>query len=173
MIDHIAKYLEIRYDFEGEPSDGEANGGGQSNGTVKTESTPPGANNNSSTSNNNNCDNSSSTTSSSATITNVPNNNNATNNANSSSNNSDDEKRPFTPNGNNLRKSPYPFTIYIAGGPGQFNPVPGGLNLQQVHEKFWRANKPLELYYAYKMEPTTPNDQTGFVGKNGTPHKTW
>lgn len=67
------------------------------------------------------------------------------------------------------RVIPHEFTMYIAGGPGQFNPVPGELNLAQVHEKFWRVNKPLELYYAYKMEPA----EKTFGSKNGSTHKTW
>lgn len=43
------------------------------------------------------------------------------------------------------------FTIYVAAGPGEFQPLLGQTTLDQVNEKFWRHNKPLELYYAYKM----------------------
>lgn len=43
------------------------------------------------------------------------------------------------------------FTIYLAAGPGEFKPLQGQTSLEQVSDKYWRANKPLELHYAYKM----------------------
>ncbi|RWS28331.1 E3 ubiquitin-protein ligase RING2-like protein [Leptotrombidium deliense] len=44
------------------------------------------------------------------------------------------------------------FTIYVAAGPGQFQPLSGQMTLETINEKHWRLNKPLELYYAYKMQ---------------------
>lgn len=43
-----------------------------------------------------------------------------------------------------------PFTIYIAVTPGQFTPLPGNMTLDQVNEKYWKVNKPLEMYYAHR-----------------------
>jgi len=39
------------------------------------------------------------------------------------------------------------FTVYVAAGPGQFQPLLGQMTLEQINEKFWRVNKPLELFY--------------------------
>ncbi|RWS08244.1 E3 ubiquitin-protein ligase RING2-like protein [Dinothrombium tinctorium] len=44
------------------------------------------------------------------------------------------------------------FTIYVAAGPGQYQPLLGQMTLESINEKYWRVNKPLELYYAYKMQ---------------------
>jgi E3 ubiquitin-protein ligase RNF1/2 len=43
------------------------------------------------------------------------------------------------------------FTIYLAAGPGEFKPLGGQTSLEQISDKYWRANRPLELHYAYKM----------------------
>lgn len=43
-----------------------------------------------------------------------------------------------------------PFTIYIAVTPGQFTPLSGNMTLDQVNEKYWKVNKPLEMYYAHR-----------------------
>jgi len=40
------------------------------------------------------------------------------------------------------------FTIFIAPTPGQFIPLGGGQTLRQVNDKFWKINKPLEMYYS-------------------------
>lgn len=40
------------------------------------------------------------------------------------------------------------FTIYIASMPGQYTPLPGSMILDFVNEKYWKVNKPLEMYYA-------------------------
>ncbi|KAL1446998.1 hypothetical protein MTO96_028685 [Rhipicephalus appendiculatus] len=47
-------------------------------------------------------------------------------------------------------RSVAPFTIYIAVTPGQFTPLPGNMTLDQVNEKYWKVNKPLEMYYAHR-----------------------
>lgn len=49
----------------------------------------------------------------------------------------------------------FPFTLYIAAGPGQYNPLQGSVTLAQIDEDYWKLNKPLELFYAYKVNPTS------------------
>lgn len=49
----------------------------------------------------------------------------------------------------------FPFTLYINAGPGQYNPLPGSIDLAQVNEQHWRQNKPMELFYAYKVNTTS------------------
>ena len=39
------------------------------------------------------------------------------------------------------------YNIYIATSPGNFTAVNGSLTLEQVNEKYWKVNKPLEMYY--------------------------
>lgn len=45
------------------------------------------------------------------------------------------------------------FTIYIASTPGQYTPLPGSMTLDYVNEKYWKVNKPLEMYYALSKPP--------------------
>jgi E3 ubiquitin-protein ligase RNF1/2 len=47
------------------------------------------------------------------------------------------------------------FTLYVASGPGQYQPLVGPMTLNQINEKYWRVNRPLELFYAYKMQTTS------------------
>ena len=42
------------------------------------------------------------------------------------------------------------FVIYVAAGPGEFKPLSGQTSLEEINEGYFRANKPLELHYAYK-----------------------
>lgn len=42
------------------------------------------------------------------------------------------------------------FCIYVAPQPEQFIALAGQQSLSQVHEKFWKLNKPLELFYSWK-----------------------
>lgn len=42
------------------------------------------------------------------------------------------------------------FCIYIASQPQQLVVLSGNQTLQQVNEKFWKVNKPMEMYYAWK-----------------------
>lgn len=46
-------------------------------------------------------------------------------------------------------RSVAPFAIFIAATPGQFTPLPGSMTLDQVNDKYWKLNKPLEMYYAH------------------------
>lgn len=56
-----------------------------------------------------------------------------------------------------LEKPPHPedyrmsFLIYIAPAPNQFVLLTGGQSLSQIQEKYWKINKPLELFYTWKM----------------------
>ncbi|KAL7290274.1 hypothetical protein TKK_0015976 [Trichogramma kaykai] len=42
------------------------------------------------------------------------------------------------------------FCIYIAPTPGQLVVLSGSQTLRQVNDKFWRVNRPLEMYYSWK-----------------------
>lgn len=42
------------------------------------------------------------------------------------------------------------FCIYVAPQPGQFVPLNGAQTLRQINDKFWKVNKPLEMYYSFK-----------------------
>lgn len=42
------------------------------------------------------------------------------------------------------------FSIYIAPAPSQLAVLSGNQTLQQVNEKFWKVNKPLEMFYSCK-----------------------
>lgn len=42
------------------------------------------------------------------------------------------------------------FVIYIASTPGQFTVLGGNMTLDQVNEKYWKVNKPLEMYFSVK-----------------------
>ncbi|XP_050542966.1 E3 ubiquitin-protein ligase RING1 [Daktulosphaira vitifoliae] len=41
------------------------------------------------------------------------------------------------------------FMIYVAPSAGQFVPLNGNQTLRQVHDKFWKVNKPLEMFYSF------------------------
>lgn len=40
------------------------------------------------------------------------------------------------------------YNISVSPSAGNFIQVSGSMTLEQVHEKYWKVNKPLELYYA-------------------------
>ncbi|XP_011311061.1 E3 ubiquitin-protein ligase RING1 [Fopius arisanus] len=42
------------------------------------------------------------------------------------------------------------FCIYIAPSPGQYVVLSGSQTLRQVNDKFWRVNRPLEIFYSWK-----------------------
>jgi len=42
------------------------------------------------------------------------------------------------------------FCIYIAPSPGQLVVLSGSQTMRQVHDKYWKLNKPLEMYYSIK-----------------------
>ncbi|XP_076044313.1 E3 ubiquitin-protein ligase Sce [Oratosquilla oratoria] len=42
------------------------------------------------------------------------------------------------------------FCIYISPTPGQYVGLGGSITLEQVNEKYWRVNKPMEMFYSWK-----------------------
>ena len=44
------------------------------------------------------------------------------------------------------------YTIYIASTPGNFSVLNGSMTLEQVNEKYWKVNRPLEMYYAQQKK---------------------
>ncbi|KAB7505133.1 E3 ubiquitin-protein ligase RING2 [Armadillidium nasatum] len=42
------------------------------------------------------------------------------------------------------------FCIYVAPTPDQYIVLSGSLTLEQVNEKYWRVNKPMEMFYSWK-----------------------
>lgn len=56
---------------------------------------------------------------------------------------------PSTSN-NNTSASVKDLNIYIASVPGQMTPLSTSLSLTQVNEKYWKVNKPMEMFYSFK-----------------------
>ena len=50
--------------------------------------------------------------------------------------------------------------IFIATSPGNFAHLNGSMTLDQVNEKYWKVNKPLEMYYSLQKK-------TGIDGASG------
>lgn len=48
------------------------------------------------------------------------------------------------------------YTIYIASNPGNYTALNGAMTLEQVNEKYWRINKPLEMFYAVQKKAESP-----------------
>lgn len=42
------------------------------------------------------------------------------------------------------------FCIYISPGPNQFVVLSGMQTLDDVNEKYWKSNQPLEMFYSWK-----------------------
>lgn len=42
------------------------------------------------------------------------------------------------------------FCIYISPRTGQYIQLNGNQTLDQVNDKYWKVNKPLEIYYSWK-----------------------
>ncbi|XP_060577564.1 E3 ubiquitin-protein ligase RING2-like [Ruditapes philippinarum] len=40
------------------------------------------------------------------------------------------------------------YAIFIYTGANNYTPLPGSMTLEQVNDKFWNVNKPLEMFYA-------------------------
>ena len=51
-----------------------------------------------------------------------------------------------------LESSESLFTLYLGTGPGQFQPLAPAMTLEQVREKHFKSDRPLLLYYAYKIQ---------------------
>ena len=54
----------------------------------------------------------------------------------------------FLPSGSSSEPDEKKYTIYIASTPGHFTVLTGSMTLEQVNEKYWKVNKPLEMYFA-------------------------
>ncbi|KAG5264652.1 hypothetical protein AALO_G00256520 [Alosa alosa] len=52
------------------------------------------------------------------------------------------------------------YTIYITTSGGQFSTLNGSLTLELVNEKYWKVNKPLELYYAPTQDQPQQQQQS-------------
>ena len=48
------------------------------------------------------------------------------------------------------------YTIYIASSSENYTPLTGSLTLEQVNDKYWRVNKPLEMFYAFHKKTDSP-----------------
>lgn len=44
------------------------------------------------------------------------------------------------------------YAIYICGSSDNYVLLPGNMTLEQVNEKYWKMNKPLEMYYALQKK---------------------
>ena len=51
------------------------------------------------------------------------------------------------------------YAIYIASSGENYILLPGNITLDQVNEKYWRVNKPLEMFYSCsrKLTETSPH----------------
>lgn len=52
--------------------------------------------------------------------------------------------------GNELPHQSLNFCIYVAPNAGQYVTLNGSQTLRQVNERFWKVNKPLEMFYSWK-----------------------
>jgi E3 ubiquitin-protein ligase RNF1/2 len=52
--------------------------------------------------------------------------------------------------GDNTPDSRLNFCIYIAPTPGHYVVLGGDFTLGQVNEKYWKVNRPLEMFYSWK-----------------------
>ncbi|EDO49955.1 predicted protein [Nematostella vectensis] len=59
-----------------------------------------------------------------------------------------ESKQEGSPNSQDKAPEVPSYTIYIASTPGQFTQLSGSMLLEHVNEKYWKVNKPLEMYYA-------------------------
>lgn len=41
------------------------------------------------------------------------------------------------------------FLIYVSPSSDQYVPLNGNQTLRQVHDKYWKMNKPLEMFYSF------------------------
>lgn len=48
------------------------------------------------------------------------------------------------------------FCIYISPSPNQFVTLAGMQTLDDVNEKYWKSNQPLEMFYSWKKSNNIP-----------------
>lgn len=51
--------------------------------------------------------------------------------------------------GSELPERALSFLIYVAPTTSQYVPLNGNQTLRQVHDKYWKVNKPLEMFYSF------------------------
>ena len=53
-----------------------------------------------------------------------------------------------------LGATPGDYTIYIATSPGSFTELDNNMPLDAVNEKYWKVNKPLEMFFSSHKQKT-------------------
>jgi E3 ubiquitin-protein ligase RNF1/2 len=48
------------------------------------------------------------------------------------------------------------YVIYIASTPGNYTSLNGSMTLHQVNERYWRINKPMEMFFANQPAESMP-----------------
>ncbi len=43
------------------------------------------------------------------------------------------------------------LTIYVGPTPGNIVELSGSMTLSQANDKYWRINKPMEMFYSFNM----------------------
>jgi len=51
--------------------------------------------------------------------------------------------------GSELPEQVLNFLIYVASTGDQLVPLNGNQTLRNVHDKYWKVNKPLEMFYSF------------------------
>ena len=52
------------------------------------------------------------------------------------------------------------YVISVATGPGSFSLLDETLSLEQVNERHWRLNRPLEMYFSLKVPKEEEENET-------------
>lgn len=159
-VDHISKYLEMRYDFDHNETSGVVNGTSAA-ATAAEEPSAPNLPSTSSVDTNGGGGSSaappsatSATSSTSAEVQAAAAANASTTSSGVSGGGGDVNSSSSTSTSTTSSSKKCPFAVFIAAGPGQFHPLPGDWSLTAVSDKYWKVNRPLELFYAYKMAST-------------------
>jgi len=42
------------------------------------------------------------------------------------------------------------YVLYVSTGPQSYLALPGNITLEQINDKYWKQNRPLELFYVAK-----------------------
>lgn len=161
-VDHISKYLEMRYDFDHNETSGVVNGTSAAATTAAEESASNLPSTSSVDTNGGGSGSSAAPASTSATSSTsgevqaaaAANANNSATSSGVSGGGGDVNTSSSTSTSTTSSSKKCPFAVFIAAGPGQFHPLPGDWSLTAVSDKYWKVNRPLELFYAYKMAST-------------------
>ncbi|KAL4239781.1 E3 ubiquitin-protein ligase RING2 [Mactra antiquata] len=52
------------------------------------------------------------------------------------------------------------YVIFISSNGENYNPLAGNMTLDQVNDRYWKVNKPLEMYYAKQRKPAESPSKT-------------